>query len=204
MEALNLIRGHVYWAWFSLLLFVAGFFFSYAVERYDLRFLKVFPKWMLKKTLNFANPRKSFLSIFLFIALFNSIAIFIYMLSGVFVIFPFIIAVLTGLNIGIILLQPIPPEFEAIFPEEQIEINPAIPYLGALLVPILELTVFSTSIAMGMTLGLSILLNFKPVYIYLLILSRVQAYLIFGVPILFISALLETLALKGGLRIRMK
>lgn len=127
------------------------------------------------------------------------------MLSGIFIIFPFIIAAITGMNIGIILFEPVPEEFEKeVSSEEKVEVNPIIPYIGALLVPVLELSVFCVSLAMGMTLGLALVSNYTPAYMAVLALPRIKAYLVLGVPILFISAALEAWTIKGGLRIRMK
>ncbi len=181
-----------------LFLFVLGFGFSYLVEKFDLKAFKTFPIWFLEQTIRFANPNKSFILIFMFIFFFNSIAICVYMLSGLLVLFPVLIAFLTGTNIGIIVLHPIPEELrEGSFyrPKENVKLGPFLLLLTAL-VPLFELFVFCYSIAMGMEMASSMFLSFTWENAVVLAVPRIKMYLMLCVPLLFVSALAEARVIK--------
>jgi len=182
----------------ALLLFVSGFGFSYLVDKFDVKAFKAFPIWFLKQTIRFGNPSRSFLSIFLFIFLFNSIAICLYMLSGLLVLSPVLIAFLTGNNIGIIVLHPVPEELSqgSIYRAKgEVRLGPFLLLLLAM-VPLIELFVFCYSIAMGMQMASSMLLDFSWANAVVLALPRILTYLIFCIPLLFISALAEARVIK--------
>ena len=179
-------------------LFVLGFTFSYFVEKFKLEVFKAFPIWFLKQTIRFGNPQRSFLSIFLFIFLFNSGAIFLYMLSGLLIFFPVLIAFLAGTNIGIIVLQPIPAELKegSIYrPKEGVVLSPFLILLTAL-VPLLELFVFCYSIAMGIQIASEMFLNFTINNAITVALPRIYMYVRLCVPLLFISALAEARVIR--------
>ncbi len=189
----------------ALFLFVLGFGFSYFVEKFDLKAFKTFPIWFLGKIIRFANPSKPFLSIFLFIFLFNSIAICLYMLSGLLVVFPVLIAFLTGTNIGIIILYPLPDEVKGLNiyrPREAVSFGPFLALLTAL-VPLLELFAFCAAIAMGLEMASEIFVGCSSIdcggYVRLataLAIPRLRTYLILCVPPLFVSALAEARVIK--------
>ena len=182
----------------ALFLFILGFGFSYFVEKFDLEAFKAFPIWFLKQTIRFANPGRPFILIFLFIFIFNSLAICLYMLSGLLVLFPALIAFLTGTNIGIIILHPLPDELKEgnIYrPREKVSFGPLLALLAAL-VPLLELFVFCYAIAMGLRMASSMLLNFTLENAMLLALPYLQMYLKVCVPLLFVSAMAEARVIK--------
>jgi hypothetical protein len=182
----------------ALILFVLGFGFSYFVEKFDIGVLKAFPIWFLRQTAGFGNPQRPFLFLFLFIFIFNSVAICLYMLSGLLVLFPVLIAFLTGTNIGIIVLHPIPEELKEgnIYrPREEVKLGPVLMVLTAL-VPLLELFVFCISIAMGLEMASSMLLDFTWENAILLAIPRLKTYVMVCVPLLFISALAEARVIK--------
>lgn len=186
----------------TLFLFVLGFGFSYFVERFNLEVFRVFPIWFLRQTIRFAHPSRAFLSIALFIFFFNSVAICLYMLSGLLVVFPVLIAFLTGTNIGIIMLQPIPEELKegTIYrAKENVKLGSFLLFL-TVLVPLFELFVFCYSIAMGMEIASSMFLNFTWDNAVALAIPRIRTYLMLCVPLLFISALAEARVIKefGG------
>jgi hypothetical protein len=177
----------------ALFLFVLGFGFSYFVEKFDLKLFRIFPLRFLRFALRFASPGKGFIAIFLFVFLFNSTAIFLYMLSGLMVLFPVLIAFLTGTNIGIIVLHPLPEELREgnIYrPKEAVRLGPFLILLTAL-VPLLELFVFCFSIALGLEMASSMLLDFSWQNALALAIPRIMTYLRLCVPLLFISALAE-------------
>jgi hypothetical protein len=189
----------------ALFLFMLGFGFSYFVEKFDLKIFKAFPLWFFKKAIKYGNSQRSFLSLFLFIFVFNSIAICLYMLSGALIILPFLIAFLSGLYIGIIVLEPPPEDLmpaSVYRPPEEVKITPYLLLLSAM-VPLLELFVFCYSIAMGMEIALEILakgsLTNLQSYINLsiaLAIPRISMYLMVCVPLLFVSALAEARVIR--------
>ena len=182
----------------ALFLFILGFGFSYFVEKFDLKAFKAFPVWFLRYTFRFANPNKNFIYIFSFIFLFNSGAICLYMLSGLLVLFPVLIAFLTGTNIGIIVMQPVPKELsEGSFyrPRKDVKLSPGL-LLLTVLVPLFELFVFCYSIAMGLEMASSMLLNFTWENAMILAIPRLKMYLVLCVPLLLVSALAEARVIK--------
>lgn len=179
-------------------MFILGFGFSYLVEKFDLKAFKAFPVWFLKQTFRFANPNKNFIYIFSFIFLFNSGAICLYMLSGLLVLFPVLIAFLTGTNIGIIVMQPVPKELkEGSFyrPRKDVKLGPVL-LLLTVLVPLFELFVFCYSIGMGLEMAPSMLLDFTWENAMILAIPRIRMYLVLCVPLLFVSALAEARVIK--------
>jgi hypothetical protein len=189
----------------ALFLFILGFGFSYFVEKFDIGVLKAFPVWFLRQTARFGNPQRPFLFLFLFIFLFNSIAICFYMLSGLLVLFPVLIAFLTGTNIGIIVLHPIPEDLKEgnIYrSRKEVKLGPFLMILAAL-VPLLELFVFCISMAMGLEMASEVFLRFPAInggeYIrlaFVLAIPRLKTYLMVCVPLLFVSALAEARVIK--------
>jgi len=120
------------------------------------------------------------------------------MLSGLLVIFPVIIAFLTGTNIGIIVMQPVPEELkEGSFyhPKKDVKLGPVLLFLTGI-VPLLELFVFCYSMAMGMQMASAMFLNFTWENAVALALPRIRMYLILCVPLLFVSALAEARVIK--------
>ncbi len=197
-QSLNLIRDNFYFGWFTLLLFFAGFTSSIIVEKMpQLAIIKAFPLWFIRLTAKYANPKRPFWKIFLFISMFNIIAIFFYMMSGIFVIVPFVIALLTGLNMGIIMQEPVPEEFRLANPydHEAAEFS-YFSIFGTVLVPFFELIIFCVFVGIGMSMGVGLALSYSPVMIAVLVKERLFSYIIIGVPMLVISGLLETLAIK--------
>jgi hypothetical protein len=206
-EALYVVKENVYFTWFALLVFFAGFCFSYLVDRFDLKFLAWFPRWFVKLMSKFVNPRASFMRIFLIIFLFNSISIAIYMTSGLFVIFPFIIAFLTGMNIGLTVFMP---------PEMTLEGFESVRVRGdenmfrimvfSTFVLVFEIITFSLALGMGMSLGVAMAAvsgasatatTGAAAFIAELLSLRFRAYLLFCVPILAVSAYMEASVIKG-------
>ncbi len=202
-EAINTIVSNLYFTWFALLIFFMGFCCSYIVHELNLKAFLWFPAWFMKVLSRFVNPRAGFVRIFSVIFLFNSISIMIYMTSGLFVIFPFIIAFMTGLNVGLSVF---------IMPGQNIEgyqirelkapHKVARLVLFSTLVLILEVLCFSIALGMGMSLAAACasvttanLTN--TLVISELLLMRWNAYIYICVPLLALSAFLEASVIKG-------
>jgi hypothetical protein len=202
-EAINIIKDNFYFTWFAMLIFFGGFCFSYAVNRYDLKFFTWFPRWFISLMMKFITPTSSFIRIFLVIFLFNSISIAIYMSSGIFVILPFVIVFFTGMNIGLTVF--IPPQTGMEGFAERMPKTPAKALkmmFFSTLVLVLEVVAFSTALGMGMSLGAAaastgFMGTTYSIFIYGLILMRLKAYLYVCVPILAVSAYLEARVIRG-------
>jgi hypothetical protein len=167
------------------------------VEYFNIKPLKSFPLWFLKFISRFADPSTGFLRIFLFIFLFNSISIAIYMSSGIFVILPFIIAFITGMNIGISVLIPQNKVNKSFKPPKSVSGGKAFKIvLFSLLVLVLEVLAFALALGMGMSLAVSVASNYRFIYIVNILLLKLESYLLVCVPVLAASAYLEAGVIK--------
>jgi hypothetical protein len=128
-------------------------------------------------------------------------------MSGLFVIFPFIIAFLTGMNIGLTVF--IPPKMTI----EGYEIGH---FHGALkvfklmifstFVLVLEIITFSLALGMGMSLAIAMaaVSSASPaasagasLFIAELLSLRLKTYFLFCIPVLAVSAYMEACVIKG-------
>jgi hypothetical protein len=203
IESIYVIKDSMYFAWFALLLLFAGFCLSYVVDMFKIKALMWFPHWFVKIMSKHVNPKAKFLKIFLVIFLFNSISIFIYMLSGLLVIVPFVIAFFTGLNIGISVF--IPPKHNVDGYEVR-ELGGPLHILRFMLfstsVLVFEVAVFSLALGMGMAVGIAELSlgSMGPSalsFISELLALRIMAYITLCVPLLAVSAYMEASVIKG-------
>lgn len=203
-EAMNLISGNIYFTWLALFIFFSGFCFAYPVNQLNIKFLMWFPSWFVRTLSRFVNPRASFIRIFLIIFLFNSISIGIYLTLGLFLLLPFIIAFLTGMNIGLTIFMPqsygAPPRVMGAGDMFRLMV-----FSTAVL--FIETIVFSVALGMGMSLGVAVsaVSNANPsanvasaTYIAELLSLRLQAYMLICVPALAVSAFLEASIIKGA------
>jgi hypothetical protein len=131
----------------------------------------------------------------------------LYMLSGLFVILPFIITFLTGMNIGLTVFIP-PRSIGGALDIGDIHIvkNMFLMMFFSTLVIVLEILVFSVALGMGMSLALAVssVSNANPaavegasIFIAELMSLRLQAYFLICLPILAVSAFMEASVIKG-------
>jgi len=201
--ALYVVKNDLYFAWLALLIFFIGFCFSYVVYELNIRFLMWFPRWFVRVLARHVNPRRSAVRIFLTIFLFNSISIAVYMLSGLFIIFPYIIAFLTGMNIGLSVFIPTEASLEGY--EVRVIDSPAKAVRIAVfstLVLIIEVVVFSLALGMGLALASASAsietADFSAsLFLAELISTQMNAYIYICVPLLALSAFFETSVIKG-------
>jgi hypothetical protein len=208
LEAIYLIKNNIYFTWFALLIFFSGFCFSYAADHFKIRFLTWFPHWFLIIMSKYVNPKASFLKIFLIIFLFNSISIAVYMMSGLFVILPYIIAFLTGMNIGLTVF--IPPKaniegYEMGHPHGAGKMFKMMVFSTCVLV--LEIVTFSLALGMGMSLSIAVAAvstanpSASPgasMFLAELLSMRLRTYILICVPVLAVSAYMEARVIKGA------
>jgi hypothetical protein len=207
-EAAYIIKSNIYFAWLALFIFFSGFCFSWLVDLFNIRFLKWFPCWFMKALSRHVNPKASFTKIFTIIFLFNSISIAFYMISGLFVIFPFIISFLTGMNIGLTVFMPPQVTIEGYEIGRTHEAGSIFKIMiFSSFVMVLEVIIFSLALGMGMSLGVAVAVisNANPsaspgasVFLAELLSIRLRTYMVICVPILALSAYMEATVIKGA------
>lgn len=199
VELLKTLWGHAPLALLAMGVFLLGALLAAVVVRYEVRSLLALPKWMLGLARRHLTPQTSFVRLWAFIFGFNSIAIFVYMMSGGLVYLPLLFDLLTGLNVAAIVL--LDSQEAADMPAEGEEEAAAEPraWVGflTLAVIVLELGSFWFSVAMGIQLGREMQTDFTWEQFASAAQPRVLAYLLVIVPLLLVSALSETAVIKA-------
>lgn len=207
-SSLLFLRGHLWLGLVAALLFGAGLGTSVVVVRRQVRWLMALPLWVVRRVMAIIGPGFPPLRVFLVIFCFNSVAIFLYMASGVLVCLPAAIAFLTGVNIGVIVLkadevQGAAGETPPADSDEQpdVEVGPLASLCG-LAVLLIELPCFWLSIGMGIRMGRRLALDFAYTLHNMgrLLAPRAAAYVSVILPALFLSAIAETVAIRGHMR----
>jgi len=196
--AVRTLGEHFGAALWALAVFAAGFLLAFLVVRLDVRSLLAFPAWLMRLAKRHMRPETSPVLMCAFIFLFNSAAIFCYMLSGGLLFLPFVFALLTGLHIGVIMLKDVQE------PRGDLAMRTPPPrawlgFLGIFVVAV-ELSAFWLSIGMGMELGRAMGAKFAWATFIAAAEPRVLAYTLVVVPALLVSAIAETAAIKVMLR----
>lgn len=208
-SSLTVLGDHVGLGAVAALLFVAGVGTAVPVVRNDVRWLMALPLWLFRQVLRLIGPRFPPVRTFLVIFLFNGIAIFAYMMSGVLVVLPAVVAFLTGLNIGVAVLKAQELALPLAEPSAASASGGAAASDGGLWVGVcsvavlfLELPSFWVSVGMGIGLGRALTASggYALANLRGLLVPRVGAYVSVVLPVLFVSALAETAAIRGHLR----
>jgi len=205
-SSLHLLASHLWLGAIAAILFTAGAGTAAPVVRSDVRWLMAVPLWVVRQVLRVIGPAFPPIRVFTLIFTFNSVAIFLYMVSGVLIVLPAAIAFLTGLNIGVVVLKAgeieLPsgerPLAATLSPRDDRPVAPWVS-LCSLAVLVLELPSFWISLGMGIGLGraLSQPGHYTLSDLAALVGERAWAYLTIVVPVLFLSALAETAAIRG-------
>lgn len=208
-SSLQVLADHVGLGAVAAGLFVAGMATATPVVRHDYRSLMAFPLWLVRLAMRIMGPRLPPLRVFTLIFTFNSVAILLYMLSGVLVVVPAAMAFLTGLNIGVVTLKAreleLPGVVLAVQGPEEASQDASVPrwvnWCG-LLVLALELPSFWLSVGMGIGMArkLTAAGHYTVEMMRALAAERIQAYWMIILPALFISAIAETAAIRGQMR----
>jgi hypothetical protein len=178
--AWDLVNGRIFL--FSALIFMIGYALAPTVHYKRINLLMIYPIWMEKKLSKIAEKNWKAIYIFLFILILNSLSLFLDLSSGLILFLPLLMALLMGLNIGIITYDMLKGQFfyTALF-------NP---------VTLFELPAAFISLTFAFQLNLSKLntaviplkeVGFKHYF---------NAFLYLVIPLLIISAIIETLAMK--------
>jgi hypothetical protein len=204
-DSLSLLNEHLWLGAVAAFLFVAGLGTSVSVVRNNVGWLMALPLWLFRRVLRVIGPHFPPVRTFLVIFCFNSVAIFLYMASGVLIVLPAAVAFLTGINIGVAVLKAgeMAPEMAESPVSEPAEEKQQGLWVGLCsgAVLLLELPSFWISVAMGIGLGRALSEKaFTITQMGDLLLPRAVAYVQIIVPALFVSALAETAAIRGHLR----
>jgi len=211
VESVRLLYDHLGLGLVAALLFAAGLATSVATVRGDVRWMMALPLWLVRRVLRAIGPDFPAVRVFLVIFCFNSVAIFLYMASGVLVVLPAFVAFLTGVNIGVIVLKA--PELEvpdadrplanAMHAADDADVPQWVSLCG-FAVLVLELPSFWLSVGMGIGMGraLTRVGQFTLANMRALLAERAAAYVTLIVPVLLLSALAETAAIRGHVQAR--
>jgi hypothetical protein len=214
VKAFQVIYEHLTLAFWAALVFAMGLGSAFIVVRGHLRFLMRFPLWFASQVERLLSSNRGFMTVFTVIFVFNSAAMFLYMLSGLVEMAPAVIDFLTGMNIGIVFLakhktvgetekaEPSPALSEESPPDDGESPSPGSPpsarqaviFVGFIVVTALELPCLWISIAMG--IGLCHFAQPDGATCMYDIAERAQAYLLVVVPLLAISAMAETISVR--------
>lgn len=207
-DSLCIIGRHWRLAFAAAAIFGAGFMLSFVAVRRQVTPLIRFSLWILNFFIRRLGPDPALSRAAAFIFCFNSIAIFLYMASGVVPYLPLTIDLVTGLNVGIIVQMAGSPEAEpALLPgpaEEQFDEEGPLPSsslmaLGCgMLVLMLELPAFWFAIALGISIAQPNAAGL-PAEQGLLAAVQLRAfiYLRAVMPILALSAIAEAIAIRS-------
>jgi hypothetical protein len=201
MPQFHTLARHIGPAIWAMAVFGCGLLFAFPVCRLNVRSLLAVPLWVYGLAKRYLKPGLSPVFLFAFIFLFNTVAIFSYMISGGLVILPVVCALLTGLNVGVIMLK----DAQEATPEEpgnDAGPRPARAWVGflCLFTVVVELSAFWLAIGMGMKLGYLMRSDFSWATFAAAAAPRIQAYVILLVPALALSAAAEAAALSAMLR----
>jgi hypothetical protein len=194
--ALEFLLHRAPYACLSALLFLAGAACATPVYRRRVEWLISFPRWVALKLRGIRERKPSVPALGLFIFAFNGVAMLVYMLLGIIPGMAALITFLTGLNVILIglIAREIPSDETAPRGTPPVSIR-----ICGLLTLLLELPCFWFT--MGMTLWT------KPRIFDMLhsgdfseIRTRVTAYLMIILPILFVSAMVEAYAVSFSYR----
>jgi uncharacterized membrane protein SpoIIM required for sporulation len=155
----------------SAVLFCVGVVLSSLVVKKNLKVFLWYPLWIWNLVKKHLSSDDSFLKIFFTIFLSNSLSLFVNVISGFLIILPFILAVLLGMNIGIIIL------------EQTKRLNFIVLFLNP--VSVFEFPAAWISLSLGMKIGI---LSYSA--------NIFWAYTFIVIPLLIISGITETVMIK--------
>lgn len=171
-----MLNGHL--IGLGAVLFILGIVLADMVLDKNIRWLIAYPNWIYQKVEKIVQKFNGFLLVFLFIFVFNSINLFMGYVSGFLVILPFILAIWTGLNIGIILRETVQERnFLLLF------LNP---------VALVELPAGWISFSLGMDMGMHYFLDKQGYTMQQLFIERLPVFFLIVLPLLAVSGLIES------------
>ncbi len=166
----------------AAILFLIGVVLADSVIERNIRWLIAYPSWMYQKVEKLLDRFSGMFFLFFFIFVFNSLNLFLGFAAGFLVVLPFILAIWTGLNIGIILRQTI--ENGSIL---MLFLNP---------VALVELPAGWISFSLGIETGMHYFVTnefsaLKPVFM-----DRIPVFGLIVLPLLAIAGLIESAMIR--------
>ncbi len=166
----------------SILCVMAGYVFAPTVQYKQIRFLMIYPLWVESKLEKWSPEKWQALPLFLFLFCLNLFSLFVDLFSGLIPFLPFIFAVWSGINIGLITYRKLEGRF----------------YYISLINPV---SVFELP-AVFITFTAAIQYNLKDIGVTILDLPKadvgayLKLFLTIVVPLTFIAGVLETVLIK--------
>jgi hypothetical protein len=196
---LQTLASHVGAGAWAMAAFFCGFPLAVLAVRHKVRGLLAMPLWIHRLGKKYLTRQLSPAFLFAFIFLFNTIAIFVYMVSGGLVILPVVCAVFTGLNVCVITLVAARESAEQ---EPRPNSPPARAWVGflSLFSMAIELPVFWLAVGMGIKLGRAMEAEFTWAAFVAAAEPRVIAYVLMLVPALALAALAEAISVTAMIR----
>jgi hypothetical protein len=195
MDILHFILSQTLEAVLAAALFFIGAGMAPIVYSRRIESLLSFPRWMMRKLHGIIESGPSILRLATFIFAFNGTAMFVYMMTGLVPGAPYVIAWGTGLNVALAGLlareEPNAPQAPPAFMPVSVRACMILTFL-------LELPCFGYAMAMGFTMptAISLFHESDPGGIWL----RIRAYLAVILPILAVSATVESYAVLWAAR----
>jgi len=93
---------HFAYIFVAALLFFLGIYLAPIIVEKKINWLLIYPRWVAKVIEKYFSTRWGFIALFIIILVLNNLSLFSGFISGFTVIFPFIMAFLTGLHIAIV------------------------------------------------------------------------------------------------------
>jgi len=193
--------GHFRLALVAGILFAAGLLASVPVARYRLSALEWLPLRLMRLVMRLMGRAPALARMAIVIWLFNSSAMFVYMASGFLAAFPMIFAFWTGLNIGLMVAHaggdgaPLFAEFARPDAGQWLPSKQLTAVCGAAVL-LLELPCFFYALGMGM--GLATHVQQAGARYAVALTPRASAYVCIIVPALLVSAVAESIAIRGA------
>ena len=186
---------------YAAVLFFVGLVLSVPVVRLRLRAIEWVPRMLLRLVVRLMGPSPAVTRMALAIWLFNSAVMFLCMASGFHPSLPAVLCIWTGINVGLMAFRAATegePALEALARPGAAAWRPPgwLAAAGGVLVLLIELPCFWYAVAMGVTLGWDVS---QPATDYVEALApRASVYLSVIVPALLLSAIAESLAIRGA------
>jgi len=200
MQYLNfLLVDHFRLALHAGLLFGVGLFVAWPVVRYRLTGVAWLPRRIFGLIVSLMGSRPTLSRMALVIFLFNSTVMFLQMAVGFHSFVPKVLCIWTGMNVGVMMgfagesagmIREAARRREGFIPP------PSLTLLCSLLVMLLELPCYFYALAMGMKLG-HVVQGGRAAYLAALE-PRALAYVLFLAPALLVSAVAESVSIRGA------
>jgi len=164
----------------SAVLFSLGLALTDLVIERNIRWLIVYPTWVYEKIEKWMKKFSNMILTFLFIIFFNTFNLFLGFISGFLIVLPLILAIWTGLNVGIIIRKTIGDQ-EGV----------SLLYIFLNPVAIFELPAGWISFALGIEMTIKYFTNYNYSELWSLFIERSSVFIWLVIPLLIISGLIE-------------